>query len=182
MRMRALLLLGVLALTLAFAGSAWAAFTPGSPGLGDPFFPLAGNGGYDVVALRAEPVVRAVDEPAHRHRDDRRDRDAGPVAVRPRPARLLDLAARRRRTSGDIHARRSGADRHAQDGHPLRLRVHRRRRLRRDADGRDRSRLLARGLGPDRRRRVRRRGAAGLAGVVPGRTTTHGTRPPTTSA
>ena len=48
MRMRALLLLGVLALTLAFAGSAWAAFTPGSPGLGDPFFPLAGNGGYDV--------------------------------------------------------------------------------------------------------------------------------------
>ena len=48
MRMRAVLLLGVLALTLAFAGSAWAAFTPGSPGLGDPFFPLAGNGGYDV--------------------------------------------------------------------------------------------------------------------------------------
>jgi aminopeptidase N len=25
-----------------------AAFTPGSPGLGDPYFPLAGNGGYDV--------------------------------------------------------------------------------------------------------------------------------------
>ncbi|MET0711624.1 MAG: M1 family peptidase, partial [Jiangellaceae bacterium] len=23
-------------------------FTPGSPGLGDPYFPLAGNGGYDV--------------------------------------------------------------------------------------------------------------------------------------
>jgi aminopeptidase N len=49
MRLRAVgLLLGVLALTLVFAGSAWAAFTPGSPGLGDPFFPLAGNGGYDV--------------------------------------------------------------------------------------------------------------------------------------
>ena len=48
MRMRAVLLLGVLALTLAFASSAWAAFTPGSPGLGDPFFPLAGNGGYNV--------------------------------------------------------------------------------------------------------------------------------------
>ncbi len=45
------LLLGVLAFALtsaAFAGSALAAFTPGSPGLGDPFFPLAGNGGYDV--------------------------------------------------------------------------------------------------------------------------------------
>jgi aminopeptidase N len=50
MRLRAVtVLLGVLALTLAFAGSAWAAFTPGSPGLGDPFFPLAGNGGYDVA-------------------------------------------------------------------------------------------------------------------------------------
>jgi aminopeptidase N len=49
MRFRAVaLLLGVLALTLVFAGSAWAAFTPGSPGLGDPFFPLAGNGGYNV--------------------------------------------------------------------------------------------------------------------------------------
>jgi len=44
-------LLGVLALALlsaAFAGSARAAFTPGSPGLGDPFFPNAGNGGYNV--------------------------------------------------------------------------------------------------------------------------------------
>ena len=36
------------AFALAFSGSALAAFTPGSPGLGDPFFPLAGNGGYDV--------------------------------------------------------------------------------------------------------------------------------------
>jgi len=25
-----------------------ASFTPGSDGLGDPMFPLAGNGGYDV--------------------------------------------------------------------------------------------------------------------------------------
>ena len=44
-------LLGVLALALlsaAFVGSARAAFTPGSPGLGDPFFPNAGNGGYNV--------------------------------------------------------------------------------------------------------------------------------------
>jgi len=41
-------LLGALAVTLVFAGSAWAAFSPGSSGLGDPFFPLAGNGGYNV--------------------------------------------------------------------------------------------------------------------------------------
>jgi Peptidase family M1 domain/Peptidase M1 N-terminal domain len=38
---------GVLALALAAPGSA-ANFTPGSPGLGDPMFPNAGNGGYDV--------------------------------------------------------------------------------------------------------------------------------------
>jgi aminopeptidase N len=49
MRLRAVLfVVGVLALTLVFVGSAWASFTPGSPGLGDPFFPLAGNGGYNV--------------------------------------------------------------------------------------------------------------------------------------
>jgi aminopeptidase N len=38
------------ALSLALAGlAAGAAFSPGSAGLGDPMFPLAGNGGYDVA-------------------------------------------------------------------------------------------------------------------------------------
>jgi aminopeptidase N len=58
------LLLGALVLTLAsavFAGSAAAVvFTPGSAGLGDPFFPKAGNGGYDVshysLSLSYEPA------------------------------------------------------------------------------------------------------------------------------
>jgi aminopeptidase N len=50
---RVALLFGALLLVLAsaaFAGSARAAdgFSPGSAGLGDPFFPNAGNGGYDV--------------------------------------------------------------------------------------------------------------------------------------
>src|SRR5262245_59036224 len=40
-------------------------FTPGSPGLGDPFFPLAGNGGYDVahydLRLRYDPATRDLD-------------------------------------------------------------------------------------------------------------------------
>ncbi|HEX3201249.1 MAG TPA: M1 family peptidase, partial [Actinomycetes bacterium] len=40
-------------------------FTPGSPGLGDPFFPLAGNGGYDVahytLRLRYDPATRHLD-------------------------------------------------------------------------------------------------------------------------
>jgi aminopeptidase N len=66
MRFRAVaLLFGVLALTLvsaAFAGAARAdAFTPGSRGLGDPFFPDAGNGGYDVshysLTLSYEPAT-----------------------------------------------------------------------------------------------------------------------------
>jgi aminopeptidase N len=50
---------------LAFAGSAAAAtFTPGSAGLGDPFFPLAGNGGYHVrdydLTLDYEPAANGL--------------------------------------------------------------------------------------------------------------------------
>src|SRR3954470_23897607 len=33
----------------AFPAAASAAFSPGAPGAGDPFFPAAGNGGIDVV-------------------------------------------------------------------------------------------------------------------------------------
>jgi hypothetical protein len=49
--MRFKLGLGVVAAAASLAVAAVAiaaAFTPGSPGLGDPFFPLGGNGGYDV--------------------------------------------------------------------------------------------------------------------------------------
>jgi aminopeptidase N len=54
---------------LAAAAPAGAAdrFTPGSPGLGDPFFPLAGNGGYDV----AHYGLRLRDDPATHHLDGR---------------------------------------------------------------------------------------------------------------
>jgi aminopeptidase N len=50
MRARGLLCVAVIfcALVLAPGGLA-AGFTPGSAGLGDPMFPLAGNGGYDVA-------------------------------------------------------------------------------------------------------------------------------------
>src|SRR5215218_4235434 len=44
---RMVLWIGVLALALAASASA-ANFSPGSSGLGDPMFPNAGNGGYDV--------------------------------------------------------------------------------------------------------------------------------------
>jgi aminopeptidase N len=51
----------VAALVLIFTGNAGAAaFEPGSSGLGDPFFPNAGNGGYDVshysLTLSYEPA------------------------------------------------------------------------------------------------------------------------------
>src|SRR5215510_1875183 len=48
-------------------GPAWAAggFVAGAPGLGDPFFPLAGNGGYDVthysLELGYDPATRRLD-------------------------------------------------------------------------------------------------------------------------
>jgi aminopeptidase N len=51
---------------LAVPAPAWAdGFVPGSPGLGDPFFPLAGNGGYDVtnysLDLGYDPATRRLD-------------------------------------------------------------------------------------------------------------------------
>jgi aminopeptidase N len=39
---------GALAITAVAAAPAAAQFSPGSAGLGDPYFPFAGNGGYDV--------------------------------------------------------------------------------------------------------------------------------------
>ncbi len=67
---RALLALSAAALmvpALALPGRASAAdgFSPGSPGLGDPFCPLAGNGGYDVshysLRLGYDPATRHLD-------------------------------------------------------------------------------------------------------------------------
>ncbi len=54
------------AITVLGAASAPAAgFGPGSAGLGDPFFPLAGNGGYDVadyaMRLGYDPATRRLD-------------------------------------------------------------------------------------------------------------------------
>ena len=37
-----------LAVAPASASAAFGPFTPGAPGIGDPYFPLDGNGGYDV--------------------------------------------------------------------------------------------------------------------------------------
>jgi aminopeptidase N len=57
--------LGVAVLAVAAPAGAADRFTPGSAGLGDPFFPLAGNGGYDVahysLRLRYDPATRHLD-------------------------------------------------------------------------------------------------------------------------
>jgi aminopeptidase N len=45
---RALLCTAALVLAIGTGTASAATFTPGSPGLGDPMFPNAGNGGYDV--------------------------------------------------------------------------------------------------------------------------------------
>jgi aminopeptidase N len=65
--MRRLLAIASLAVPLAVGTPPALAvdFTPGSPGAGDPFFPLAGNGGYDVrhysLGLDYEPQNNALD-------------------------------------------------------------------------------------------------------------------------
>jgi aminopeptidase N len=59
------LLAALAAFAVLAAPSAALARTAGSPGLGDPFFPLAGNGGYDVhhygLALAYDPGTKVLD-------------------------------------------------------------------------------------------------------------------------
>ena len=78
-----------------------AAPSPGAAGLGDPFFPKAGNGGYDVAhyALRPRLRARVANRLRGRGPRSRADRDPGPERVRPRLPRPADHARldRRRR-------------------------------------------------------------------------------------
>jgi aminopeptidase N len=57
--------LAMAVLAVAAPAGAVDGFTPGSPGLGDPFFPLAGNGGYDVTNY----ALRLSYDPATNHLD-----------------------------------------------------------------------------------------------------------------
>ncbi len=58
---RKLMVVAVLLMLAVPAGAGAQAFPPGSPGLGDPYFPLDGNGGYDVgnylLDVRYEPAT-----------------------------------------------------------------------------------------------------------------------------
>ena len=75
---RSVLAAVVAALVLAAPAGA-SAFQPGAPGLGDPFFPLAGNGGYDVKHYSLDLDYDAARQPARRHGDHHRAGDAEPV-------------------------------------------------------------------------------------------------------
>ncbi len=92
----------MVAVAVAVPPQAWAAegFVAGAPGLGDPFFPLAGNGGYDVtnysIELGYDPATRHLDgtttiaatatQNLSRFDLDLRGFDVSRVAVNGRPA------------------------------------------------------------------------------------------------
>ena len=174
--------LATLAAVLALAAPAAASgFQPGSSGLGDPFFPLAGNGGYDVKHYSLDlDYVRATNQldgkatilaqakqNLSRFNLDLRGYDISDLEVNGRDARF--------------DARRAGADHHPAPRSDPRAPVPRAGRVLRPARAGRRPRRVARGLGPDRRRRVRRQRAAGLARAGTRRTTTRRTRRRSTS-
>ena len=81
-----LVVAALLALPPAAQATTHVRFGPGAPGIGDPYFPLDGNGGYDVAHYDARHRLRA------RRRDVlrgaatlRRRGQAGPLELQPRP-------------------------------------------------------------------------------------------------
>ena len=84
--------LGVLvaAWLLLAAGSAQASvvkFSPGAPGIGDPYFPLDGNGGYDVAHYDLDFEYDPATDVLRGLATDRREGEAEPVELQPRPRR-----------------------------------------------------------------------------------------------
>ena len=157
---------GALVVVLVCAAVASAAYLPGSSGLGDPFFPLAGNGGYDVsnysLTLDYTPSTNqlaGVDVITARATQDlsRFDLDLrgfaitqllvnGQSASYTRDGQELIITPKPPLRSGSTFTVTVGYAGHAE----------------RDR----RSGRVERGLDPDQRRRLRRRRATGLAGLV----------------
>ena len=103
-----------LALLPGAAAAAGPTFTPGASGAGDPYYPLDGNGGYDVKHYDLDLTLRPATGRPRRHRDDRCARDAEPVAVRPRPRRPERPLRQDRRPERRLDAGRPGAGDHAE--------------------------------------------------------------------
>ena len=93
---------------LASSGAAAAEFSPGADGLGDPMFPQAGNGGYDVQHYALTLDYTPSGNQLVRHRRDHGARDPEPVEVRSRlPVGAAgDHAGARQRRRRVIRARR----------------------------------------------------------------------------
>ena len=75
------------------ASAAGPQFTPGADGIGDPYYPQDGNGGYDVGHYDLDLTLRPRHGSAERRRHDRRRRRPRTSRVRPRlrgPDRALD--------------------------------------------------------------------------------------------
>ncbi len=149
-----------------------AAPSPGAPGAGDPYFPTPGQRRLRRAQLSAADRVHAVRRAAGGHGTHRRGGDEGPLALRPRPAaQSAGQCGDRQRRRGDVGAtgeHRAGTRDHPGRGDRRRCVLRRRCHLRGHGKARHRPGRLARRLHPDRRRRIRRQRAAGLAVVVPG--------------
>ena len=123
-------------------------FTPGSSGLGDPFFPLGGNGGYDVdhygLTLAYDPPSNQLTGTAVITATATQDLSRFDLDLRG----FTITRARRQRHRSDVHTQRPGA-RHHPRRRPARTASHSRSTvaLRGHADGRDRPRPVDRGLG-----------------------------------
>ena len=154
--------------------------TVGADGVGDTFFPLSGNGGYDVskyhVGIAYEPEHEQ--DPAGQPDRDRGRGDPARRAepVRPRLPRAQDRRARACATPatpstvyGEDDFDRDGQELivHLDETVPAGTEISDLRPLPRQAQGADRPRRLARGLGQDQRRRDRPGRAARNPGLDP---------------
>ena len=120
--------------TLAGASAAYAAFTPGSSGLGDPFFPLGGNGGYDVrhygLTLAYDPPSNQLTGTAEIDATATQNLSQFDLDFRGFTITRLEVERRRRR----VHTGWPRARHHARPGLPAGAAVHGHRRLPGHAD------------------------------------------------
>ena len=138
------------------------AFTPGSAGAGDPYFPLDGNGGYDaehyLLDLQYDPATDVIGGVRH----DAGSRDPESVALQPRPGGPHRPIGGGERSQRGVASRRRRAGDHAQQEHSRTRALPHEGRLQRSARA-DRRRLRRQRLHPHRRwrpdhRRAPRRG------------------------
>ena len=153
-------------LASATATARGAQFTAGSAGVGDPFFPDQGNGGYDVAAYDLDLAYNPGSKRAARDCADHGRRDPGSEPVRPRLSRPADRIGVRGRCAGGLHPAGPGARDHPAGGDSLGNQIHGRGSLPRRRQQHQGPRRGARRLDPHGRRGRRPRRAAGRADLV----------------